>query len=57
MRTAKAGEVDARLLANVAHGTAQSGRGESLGVLFAVLVGAAERLSVAFNPQHLANTA
>ena len=54
---ARAGEIEARQLANVAYGAALSGMGVSLGVQFAVLARAAEQHLGEFNAQELANTA
>ena len=56
VRKAEAGEIGARELANVAYGTAHSGRAELLG-LFTALARAAERRVSDFNVQDIANTA
>ena len=57
VRKAVAGEIGARVLANVAYGAARSGRGESAGVLLTALGRAAERLVSEFNDQELAISA
>lgn len=57
VRATKAAEVGARNLANIAHGSAHSGRGELFGVLLMALARAAELREDGFKPQELVNTA
>ena len=57
VRAAEAGDIFARPFATVAYGVARSGRGESLGALFAALARAAERRLNEFKPQDFAITA
>ena len=57
IRAAKAGELAARQVANIAYGAARGGRGRSLGKLFGALAAAAELCVSDLNAQELANTA
>ena len=57
MWMAKAGEIGARGLANVANGAAHIGRAELFGLLFETLARAAEQRVSEFKHQELANTA
>ena len=57
VRTVEAGEIDARGLANTAHGAACSIRGALLHILFIPLARAVERWVSEFEAQNLTNTA
>ena len=57
VQTARASELPARQIANIANGAARSGRNELLSMLSAAWVEAAEQSMGNFNSQGLANTA
>ena len=57
VQAARMGEIAARQLANIAYGTAQSGKEECMDVLFRALARAAERRVGHFIVQELSNTA